>query len=709
MSVLPTQIEAPIETKTRPAPILGDVAERETQLSRLLMVYIATGLSFMLLPGTFLGVWNLFAISAHRASGAVSQAWIQAHGHAQIFGWIGTFILGIGYHSIPRLRRLNRFSLAAPWTSWALWTSGVTLRWFTGVYQWQWRIMMPVSAALELLAFLIFFRIVSGHRPQELGKPSGKTRLEEWIFVVIAGTVGLLLTLLVNFGAALFLALRGVSPVLTPDFDGRILVLQTWGFLVLFVWGFSAKWLPVFLGLRPLHGPALLVAVAVNSAGVIAALTGRTNLAVYLLLAGTIAAIVALRLFEWPQGAAKTKGVHTSFPVFVRLAYLWLVVAAVLEIWAARQEDGYGIWGASRHALTVGFLATMVFMVGQRVLPAFCGMRLLFSTKLMFLSALLLTVGCLLRVRLGDPGVPGNPARGVVLAAGFRGVRDDGRNAVCSESAGDVCAAPACGGVQCERRSAMRSFDDAPFLAIWELTQACDLACVHCRASAIAARTPCELTTEEGFRLLEEVRSFGDPLMVFTGGDPLKREDVFTLLEKSTSLGLRTTITPSATPLLTEGAIDRFRRCGVARMAISLDGPDAASHDGFRRVEGSFSRTMTALEYARKAGLPTQINTTVTQHNIARLDEIAEIVGGFGASLWSVFFLVATGRASALQDLSAAEYEEVFGFLYKLSKTAPFDIKTTEAQHYRRYVAQRRKEEGAAGTAARAAIGAPRV
>jgi AdoMet-dependent heme synthase len=249
----------------------------------------------------------------------------------------------------------------------------------------------------------------------------------------------------------------------------------------------------------------------------------------------------------------------------------------------------------------------------------------------------------------------------------------------------------------------MRSFDDAPFLVIWELTQACDLACVHCRACAIANRNPFELTTHEGFRLLEEVRSFGDPLMVFTGGDPLKRDDVFPLLEKSTSLGLRTTITPSATPLLTETAIDEFRRCNVARMAISLDGHDGASHDGFRRVEGSFARTLLALEYARKAGLQTQVNTTVTRHNLGRLSEIARLVSDYGAHLWSVFFLVPTGRASASQDLTAEEYEGVFRYLYDLSQTASFDIKTTEAQHYRRYVAQRRKAEGRSGTA----IGAP--
>jgi hypothetical protein len=389
-----TQIE---KVKGRPPETPDVTAARENRLSRLLIVYITTGLVFLLVPGTFLGVWNLFAISNQRAPGSVSDAWVQAHGHAQIFGWIGTFILGIGFHSIPKLRRLNRLALWAPWTSWALWTSGVALRWLTGVYQWQWRIMLPVSAGLELSAFLIFFQIVSAHRPQDSGKTeSGK--LEEWVFVVIAGCAGLLLTMVVNLGATLFLAFRGASPDLPSDFNQRFLVLQTWGFLVPFVWGFSAKWLPVFLGLPPVRGRLLLAAVTVNSTGVIVALAGWPIAAVLLLLGGAIAATGALRLFERPQRAAKTKGVHTSFPYFVRLAYVWLAVATALGIWAALAANARGILGASRHALTVGFLATMVFSVGQRVLPAFSGMRLLFSTKLMFLASLLLTIGCLLRV-----------------------------------------------------------------------------------------------------------------------------------------------------------------------------------------------------------------------------------------------------------------------------------------------------------------------
>jgi uncharacterized protein involved in response to NO len=218
------------------------------------------------------------------------------------------------------------------------------------------------------------------------------------VLVVIAGSVGLLPTLLLNFRTALFLAHRGASPELPPDFDQRFLVLQTWGFLVSFVWGFSAKWLPVFLGLRPVRGRLLLLAVAVNSAGVLAAMAGWMRSAMFLLLSGIIAAVSALRFLEPTQQAAKVKGVHTSFPVFVRLAYVWAIVAAALGIWATLVEDSHGIWGPSRHALTVAFLATMVFSVGQRILRAFSGMRLLFSRKLMFLSLLLLTGGCLLRV-----------------------------------------------------------------------------------------------------------------------------------------------------------------------------------------------------------------------------------------------------------------------------------------------------------------------
>ena len=245
----------------------------------------------------------------------------------------------------------------------------------------------------------------------------------------------------------------------------------------------------------------------------------------------------------------------------------------------------------------------------------------------------------------------------------------------------------------------MLDFNQSPLLVIWEVTQACDLACVHCRASAMPGRSSEELTTEEGYRLLDQVKAFGEakgfgsPLFVFTGGDPLKRPDLFDLIRYSVKLGLRTNVTPSSTPLLTTEAIDRFKDCGVTRMAVSVDGADAATHDAFRQVPGSFDRCLLALRHAQKIGLDTQFQTTVTRRNMHQMDRIAELVGEVGSRMWSLFFLIVTGRALAGDDLDAAQYEEVFAKMDEISKRVPFDIKTTEAMHYRRYIIERQKAE----------------
>jgi radical SAM protein len=242
------------------------------------------------------------------------------------------------------------------------------------------------------------------------------------------------------------------------------------------------------------------------------------------------------------------------------------------------------------------------------------------------------------------------------------------------------------------------NFDESPLLVIWEVTQACDLACVHCRASAQPGRDPFELTTEQGFRLLDQVKAFGNPLMVFTGGDPLKRPDLFEMMRYSVKLGLRTNVSPSATPLLTNEVIDEFKRIGIARMAISLDGSNVKTHDEFRAVPGTFERAMEALRHAKEIGLDVQYQTTVTKWNIDELDDIAQIGVDMGVKMWSLFFLIVTGRAAADDDLSGEDYERVFDKIYRISKTAPFEVKTTEAMHYRRFVAQKKKEEMRNGT-----------
>jgi radical SAM protein len=251
------------------------------------------------------------------------------------------------------------------------------------------------------------------------------------------------------------------------------------------------------------------------------------------------------------------------------------------------------------------------------------------------------------------------------------------------------------------RRMVDVDFDRSPFTVIWEVTRACALACLHCRAEAQPRRHPDELTTEEGYCLLEEIRSFGDPIMVFTGGDPMMRRDLFDLLGKSVALGLRTSLTPTATALVTRDRLERVRDVGVRRVALSLDGPDEQTHDFFRGFSGSFSRTVGILETAQEVGLSLQVNTTVTRYNRAKLEAMVRLLERFGVVQWSVFFLVPTGRGRTDDMISAAEHEEVFRWLWELSKKAPFDIKATAAQHFRRVAIQceveARRAEGKRG------------
>ncbi len=242
-------------------------------------------------------------------------------------------------------------------------------------------------------------------------------------------------------------------------------------------------------------------------------------------------------------------------------------------------------------------------------------------------------------------------------------------------------------------------FDERPFIVIWEVTQACDLVCVHCRASAQPLRSQFELSTEEGKRLIDQIAEMQVPVFVITGGDPLKRPDIYDLVGYAAGRGVRTSLTPSATPLLTRQAIEQLKARGLARLAVSLDGSCPEIHDAFRGVSGSYARTLAAITAAREIGLPVQINTTVTRRNLDDFDAIVRLLEPLDIVLWSVFFLVPTGRGQMNDLLSAEEFEGVFAKLYELSQRARFDIKTTEAQHYRRYVAQRRAAERRQGHA----------
>jgi AdoMet-dependent heme synthase len=246
----------------------------------------------------------------------------------------------------------------------------------------------------------------------------------------------------------------------------------------------------------------------------------------------------------------------------------------------------------------------------------------------------------------------------------------------------------------------LRGFDRAPFITFWEVTRACDLACKHCRASAVPTRDPLELDHAQGLRLLERVKDSGCPVVVLTGGDPAKREDLVALVAYGTKLGLRMCLTPSATPLVTRELLARLRAAGLSRLAVSLDGADAGAHDDFRQVPGSFARTFEILSDAKALGLTTQVNTTITQHNTDQLEQIAELVARFDIELWSVFFLVPTGRGVALDLLEPALVESLLDRLATVAERAPFDVKTTAAPHFRRVLLQRKvKREQIAGLA----------
>jgi hypothetical protein len=218
------------------------------------------------------------------------------------------------------------------------------------------------------------------------------------MIVVIAGTIGFLLSLSANLAVAVQATLHGMSPAIPHVDNQRLLALFTWAFPVVTIWGFSARWLPVFLGLEKPHSRVLTAALLVNVAAVAVALSGRWIIAALLFLTAAILSAVALHVFRDSIQPPKTAGVHATFPMFVRIAYSWLLVSAVLSLAAAGWDSAGGLWGASRHALTVGFISTMVFAIGQRVLPAFCGMRILYSPRLMFLALALLNAGCALRV-----------------------------------------------------------------------------------------------------------------------------------------------------------------------------------------------------------------------------------------------------------------------------------------------------------------------
>jgi AdoMet-dependent heme synthase len=237
-------------------------------------------------------------------------------------------------------------------------------------------------------------------------------------------------------------------------------------------------------------------------------------------------------------------------------------------------------------------------------------------------------------------------------------------------------------------------FDRAPLRVYWEITRACDLACRHCRAEAVPDADPQELTTQQALALLDSIAAFGGPddvrpHLVLTGGDPLKRTDLFDLITAARHRGLKVSVSPSATPLLTLAEIAKLRRWGVEAISLSLDGSTAERHDAFRGVAGTFERTLAAGRAALVVGLPVQVNTLVAGETLTDLPEIYGRVREISAARWSLFFLVTVGRGTALQPLSPAEADSLMRWAATLTRRGKTIVTTTEAPHFRRVMRER--------------------
>ena len=239
-------------------------------------------------------------------------------------------------------------------------------------------------------------------------------------------------------------------------------------------------------------------------------------------------------------------------------------------------------------------------------------------------------------------------------------------------------------------------YDRAPMLVYWEMTRACPLACRHCRAEAISERSPAELSTAEGLALLDGILEFGRPFphVVLTGGDPLRRPDLLELVRAATARGIGVSLAPSASEDLSAEAVRALAAAGIQSVSLSLDGSDAARHDAFRGVPGTFEATLRAAERVRGAGLPLQLNTLVTSDTADDLPAIHAVLRELDVMRWSLFFLIGVGRGAELREVTPARSEQLFRWLLDVAATSPFPIKTTEAMHYRRVAITRMERAG---------------
>ena len=244
-----------------------------------------------------------------------------------------------------------------------------------------------------------------------------------------------------------------------------------------------------------------------------------------------------------------------------------------------------------------------------------------------------------------------------------------------------------------------RDYAQTPMNIYWETTQACALACRHCRAEAVPAPHPNELTFEEGAAFLRQIPEFGSPMpqLILTGGDPLARPDLYELIDEARKLGIGISITPAASSAFTREVLVRLKEHGVEGLGLSLDGSTAERHDSIRGVPGTFDRTVNAMRWAQELDMPLQVNTLVAAETADDAPAIYELLKPLGVTRWSLFFLISVGRGKVLQPLTPEQGEKLMGWIFETSRASSFTVATTEAPSYRRVAIERMREEGLGG------------
>ncbi len=246
-----------------------------------------------------------------------------------------------------------------------------------------------------------------------------------------------------------------------------------------------------------------------------------------------------------------------------------------------------------------------------------------------------------------------------------------------------------------EQGHAAMTTEPVPRLVFWELTKGCNLRCIHCRASAAELSSPDDLPTRKVFRIIDQIVEVSHPILVLSGGEPLYRHDIFEIARYANQRGLRVALATNGT-MVTKEVAQQIVHTGIKRVAISLDGADAATHDAFRGIPGAFDAALQGFRNLKELGMSVQINTTVARHNVHQLPKVMELARGIGADALHTFLLVPVGCGVTIaeeQMVPADEYERILNWFYDRSLEGEIELKATCAPHYFRVARQRRVEE----------------